>query len=602
MTRTALLMTGLLAGTAAFALNVDIVPSAQTQDPAAAVLADTLKPRARCSSRPGSEASRSLRLRFAQAFAAPDKARHQAMGSPQSNLPPLYEGLGAVTISVTSDRDDAQAYFDQGLRFAYGFNHFEAERAFRAAQTLDPSCAMCAWGEALVLGPNINAPMSPQAVVPAFNAIARAQALAETATEKEQALIAALAERYSPDPNADRAILDRAYADAMMDVAETYPDDDNIQVLAAEAIMDTQPWNYWAPDGEPLGDAGTAIDMMETVLARNPAHPAAIHLYIHLTEASRSPEVAEAHAERLAPLVPASGHLVHMPSHTYFVLGRYKDSLDANIDAVAADEAYLNSAEGDTSFYANSYYPHNVHFVLTSAQAIGRRDVAMDAARKLSGMVSPEMMAVALWTQSIEAAPLVAMAQFGDTDRIMAAPKPDDAFPYVQAHWHYARALAFVQTGDLTAASAEADAIAILAADARMADLINGGLPAQPVALIAEAVARGKMAMAQNDLDTAIALFARGVELQDALPYIEPPFWYYPVAQSLGAAYLQAGQLEDAEAAFRKALVTSPNNGWALHGLAVTYERMGRADLAATARQAHERAWDGGEPPALNTL
>src|SRR5262245_64894134 len=226
--------------------------------------------------------------------------------------PPLWDGLGSITYKVSTPSAEAQAYFDQGLRLAYAFNHGEAQRAFRKAQKLDPACAMCFWGEALVLGPNINLPMQDDAVKPAFAAAQKARALAAAASPREQALIAALAARYADDAKADRARFDAAYAAAMAKAAAQFPDDNEIAVLYAESVMDLSPWNYWQPGGrQPNTQSVAIVPTLERVLARDPNHPGAIHFYIHAVEASDRPQRAERYADRLRGAIPGAGHLVH---------------------------------------------------------------------------------------------------------------------------------------------------------------------------------------------------------------------------------------------------------------------------------------------------
>jgi hypothetical protein len=265
---------------------------------------------------------------------------YQPAGAQAEEPVPLLDGLGGAHFRVTTASGPAQRYFDQGLRLSYGFNHGEAIRAFRAAQAIDPGCAMCWWGEALAHGPNINAPMDPEVIARTITATRRAVALKAEATPVEQALIDALALRYTADPKADRSGLDRAYADAMLKVAARFPADDDVALLTAESIMDTRPWDYWEADGRtPKGEIGRAVGLVETVLARNPDHPQASHLYIHLMESTRDPARAEAAADRLArPLAPNAGHLVHMPGHLYYRVGRFADSLRVNMEAARVDE------------------------------------------------------------------------------------------------------------------------------------------------------------------------------------------------------------------------------------------------------------------------
>ncbi len=507
--------------------------------------------------------------------------------------PPLWEGLGDLSFPITTDDDLAQRYFDQGLRLTYAFNHAEARRAFRKAQEIDPDCALCYWGEAFVLGPNINAGMDEASNAPAIAAITLAQELAGGASEREQSLIAALAQRYSADLSADRGALNVAYADAMAEVTERFPDDLDIAVLYADSLMNLSPWDYWEADGEtPKGRVGEQVATLERVLAANPDHPGAIHLYIHTVEASTTPERAEPFADRLGGLMPAAGHLVHMPSHIYYRIGRYIDSLEANRDAVAADEAYLETVEAN-GIYPYGYYPHNVHFLLVSAQMSGDGPTTIDAAQKLADIVPDAAAAAIPWVQAIRSAPYFAYAQYADAETILAEPDPGDTFPYIKATWHYMRGIAHATEGDTAAATAESEAIAAIGAAADFDTLIAGGVPAPLVLDLARHVIAGRIAQAEGDTDGAVEAFRQAVAIQDGLPYMEPPYWYYPVRQSLGAALLAAGETTEAEQVFRRSLVDAPNNGWALFGLMRTYEAMGDDGAAAEIASLLERAWAG---------
>ncbi len=588
---------GLTASVAAAALmvQIDLRGPERQADPGIAALTDpALWTRTLCSGR-SSAANPSLRLRFASALA------ETAAAQPLSDLPPVYEGLGDFSYPISTTEPLAQTYFDQGLKLSYAFNHFEAGRSFRAAQIIDPHCAICAWGEALVLGPNINIPMGAEAVEPAFAAISKARALASKASGKERALITALATRYSPDPDADRAALDTAYRDAMLTLARLYPDDDHIVVLAAESIMDTQPWDYWEADGSAKGMADEAIALVETVLERNPDHIGAIHLYIHLTEASRDPTAAKPFADRLAALAPAAGHLVHMPGHTYFRIGMYRESLETNVKAVAADEAYLETSP-DMGPYRFGYYPHNVHFLMVSAQVMGDKETALSNAKKLASLMGPQVLEDVPPFQAIAVAPLMAQVQFADHDAILLAERPDDRFPFMVAHWHYARALARAYKGDTAAARVEADALAGIAALPEIKALETYNFPAPMILKVAESVVRGRIAWFELDYDAAVGHLEQAAALQDQLPYTEPPFWYYPVYQSVGGVLLEAGRLEEAEKAFRRALVSYPNNGWALHGLAMTYEKMGKRMVSERFREQANEAWLGEVAPSVRAL
>ncbi|HWX60793.1 MAG TPA: hypothetical protein VN024_20105, partial [Bradyrhizobium sp.] len=333
-------------------------------------------------------------MRLAQTRTEVPQAEMQA-ASPAAAFadtdPPLWEGLGGVTYRITAANELAQSYFNQGLRLTYAFNHGEAQRAFRKAQKLDPDCAMCFWGEALVLGPNINLPMQEDAVAPAFAAAEKARMLAPKATPREQALIAAVSTRYTMDAKADRVPLDAAYASAMEKVAAQFPDDNEIVVLYAESVMDLSPWNYWQPGGHaPNQQSEPIVPTLERVLARDPNHPGAIHYYIHAVEASDRPERAEPYADRLRGAMPGSGHLVHMPSHIYYRVGRYLDALADNKTAAGVDEKYLAATNAPMGVYRLGYYPHNVHFVLASAQMAGDGPTVIAAAEKLRGLIPDE--------------------------------------------------------------------------------------------------------------------------------------------------------------------------------------------------------------------
>jgi tetratricopeptide (TPR) repeat protein len=508
--------------------------------------------------------------------------------------PPLWEGLGSVSYKITTSSAGAQNYFDQGLRLTYAFNHDEAQRAYRKAQKLDPQCAMCFWGEALVLGPNINLPMPEEAVTPAFAAAAKAQALATSVSSREQKLIAALATRYTQDPKADRKPLDTAYAAAMAEVAKEFPDDDEIAVLYAESVMDLSPWDYWQPGGHESNPQSAAIvPTLERVLARNPKHPGAMHYYIHAVEASDRPERAEPSADRLRGAIPAAGHLVHMPSHIYYRVGRYFDAFSVNKTAVAVDETYLEATGAPMGVYRLGYYPHNIHFMIVSAQMAGDGPVVIASAEKLRGLIPDEVARGIAMTHPIKAAPYFAYAQFGAPDAILTLPDPGPTIPYAQAMWHYARGVAYAAKGDAVSADVEANAIKTLEQTVDFAALREAGIPAQEVLKIAQAMVRGRIAQSQRDSQLAISAFEEAATLQDALPYTEPPYWYYPVRQTLAAALLQAGRPEESEEQFRLALVRAPNNGWSYYGLAETYRALGNIDAARDAEAKLAKTWIG---------
>jgi tetratricopeptide (TPR) repeat protein len=506
--------------------------------------------------------------------------------------PVLYQNLGTISLRAGTRNAKAQAWFNQGLRLSFAFNHAEAQRAFREAQKLDPECALCYWGEALILGPNINVPMMPDANRPAIEALDKAVTLAPKAPPRDRALIEALQERYSSDPKAERAQLDAAHAKAMAEVANHYPDD-TILTLYAEALMDTQPWDYWEDGGaKPKGNGAAIVETLETVLKRNPNHAGAIHLYIHAVEASTRPERALPYANRLGRLMPGAGHVVHMPAHIYYRVGMYKEALVTNQHAMAVDERYFRTSPSDP-LYKSAYYPHNIHFLMVSAQMGGDARTAIDAAGKLDAAMPVEFVKMFAIMQPIKAAPYTTHAQFSDAETILKLPAPPNDLVLVDAMYHYARAIAYVRTADVIATQNEIEALARIEREADFAPFAEWGVPAKEIVQTARLVATGRLADVRGDLAGAQKAYEEAVFIEDSIGYMEPPYWYYPVRQSLGAVLLRQGKLDQAEKAFRESLARVRNNGWALAGLAETYKRKGDPASEKAARAAFAKAWFG---------
>lgn len=509
---------------------------------------------------------------------------------------PLFEGMGDYHRPITTNDAGAQRYFDQGMVLAFGFNHAEAIRSFRAAQRLDPDCAMCFWGEALATGPNINvtsggrAIMSPESRVAAHAAAQKALSLADRVAPVERALIEAQAVRYDGSETSDRDPLDQAYAEAMRSVVQRFPDDDDAAAMYAEAWMNTMPWNYWSDDGQPRPETVEVIDALERIIARSPRHPLALHLYIHAVEASSDPGRAEAAADTLLTLVPGSGHLVHMPAHTYWRVGRYHDAAEANVRAAAVDEQYIAQCNAQ-GFYPALYYPHNIHFLWAASSMEGRSAVAIDAARRVAANVRIEQIREFPTVEFFRTIPLLALTQFGRWDEILAEPMPDASLRYATAIAHYARGVALARKGDLAAAHRERDQLVPLRDTTEILFLDTNDYPAVTLLQIADALLEGEIAMAAGSVDAAVGHFERAVALQDGLPYMEPPFWYYPTRQSLGAALLAAGRAGEAEAVYRRDLEDYPHNGWSMFGLAESLAAQGRTDEAAEVREMFTHVW-----------
>lgn len=512
--------------------------------------------------------------------------------------PRLMDDLGTHTYRVTASNDEAQRFFNQGLVLAYGFSHLEALRAFKHAQSLDPNCALCFWGEAYVLGPNLNMPMDERATPQAQAAAKKAVEAAARATDKEKALAAALLVRY--EGQGERAALDRKYAEAMIRVAQSFPDDPDIATLAAESIMLLSPWDYWADQGRrPKGDTAEAVRLLEGALDKHPHHIAAIHYYIHLVEASDRPQRAEPYADRLRGAVPGAGHLVHMPAHIYYRVGRYKDSLSVNSDAAASDERYVAANPTIAGPYPTMYYPHNVHFHMNSALMAGLGDAALRSADKLSRILSDDVVLAFPVAQPIKQAPYFIHAAFSDPQAILALEKPSDQLPFIQAAWRYARGTAFALLGKAAEAEEEADAIERLTAQDYSA-LEQAAIPGRGVVSVAEKVVRARAASAKGDAAAARGYAEEAVRMQEQLPYMEPPYWYMPADQTLGAILLKAGDPKAASMAFTKALGKAPNSAWALAGLLRAQNEMGEeAGAAETKRRLDLVKADGARTPDL---
>lgn len=559
--------------------------AAELSEEALAALDPTKPGRIACRGAFSSAAALDRKLALAQAYSD----RMEAAASTR-----LFDDVGSYAIPATGLSGEARRYFDQGVALTYGFNHKAAIRSFKRAAELEPSCAMCLWGVALANGPNINAGMDNAANREALEALAKAGSMTEGLSETETALIAAQTLRYSGAPDADRGALDVAYADAMLAVARANPGNDDILILAAEAAMNTTPWNYWTPiEKEPQPRIGDAVAMIETVIARNPQHPQASHLYIHLMENGPDPRRAETAADELARSgPPALGHLVHMPAHIYYRLGRYADSMKANVLAARADEAYLAQA-GDDGLYRYGYYPHNVHFLLTSAQMVGNMHAVTTETARLEQILGVEIARELAWVQAIHAAPSYALAQYGSPEAILALTDEASPLGYVDAMRRYARAVAHSLSGD---EAGYAEEIAALDAQADAADVVamtEQGFPAPDIVRLAAHVARGRHALANDRPAEAVTHFEAAEEIEATIPYNEPPYWYYPVAQSRGAALYEMGRYDDASKAFRKALFTAPNNGWALYGLSKAEAKAGRRKEAAAAQMKLDEVWQG---------
>ena len=507
----------------------------------------------------------------------------------------LLNNLGKHHYPVSTSIPASQRYFDQGLILAYGFNHAEAVKSFQEAYRQDPHCAMCYWGEALVLGPNINAPMAASVVPQAYRALQHAQGLAANATEKEQALIAALAKRYSQTAMPDRKPLDEAYATAMREVAGRFPDDAVIASLFAEALMDLHPWNFWTKQGQAQPWTQEIVDTLEHALKLDADNPLANHLYIHAMEASPYAERAIPSAHRLPELVPGSGHLVHMPAHIYIRTGRYRDAISANQHAVKIDQAYL-SHDHSESVYTLAYVPHNYHFLWAAAIKTGRKQLASEAATNAAAQVKPELLrdpAFGGTLQHFTLLPLYTKTLFGDWDAILRESQPAADLLYPTGVWHYARGLALLRNGKFDEAAVELKQLESIIRNPAINKLTIFGLnPIKTIMQIAAAILQGELAAQHKDYDKALTHLQRAVALEDGLNYTEPKDWYLPPRQVLGALLLEAGQAGKAEQVYKQDLIYHPQNGWSLYGLVQSLKKQGKTREAESTNQQFKRVWE----------
>ena len=526
----------------------------------------------------------------------PTSASHQHYAAPaggdkpngDGQIAPRLQNLGTYAFPVSTTNKDAQLFVNQGVNLSWAFNHAESGRAFREAARLDPNLAMAFWGQALVLGPNINAAMEPSAEALAHGAIQKAVSMKAGASPREQALIDALATRYSGKPE-DRVARDKAYEEAMRSVVSTFPDDLDVQVLWAESAMDLRPWGYWMRDGQPHEGVADVVSTIERVMEKSPNHPGALHLYIHLMEAFH-PQKAEVAADRLLPLVPAAGHMVHMPSHIYQRVGRYADAMKSNQLAIAADEDYITQCRAQ-GLYPMGYYPHNLHFLWFAATFDGQSKIAIETARKTATKVDPEMLKQLPLLAAFKVIPYFALTRFGRWDEMLAEPAPAAGTPYLTGIYHYARGVALAAKGRVNEASRELATVKQIAADPALKTPLFSPNMAVDVFAIAPIMLSGEIALASKDYDRAIAAFERAVRLEDGLIYTEPSEWHYPPRHALGAALLAAGRAAEAETVYWEDLRRNPENGWALFGVIQALKAQNKNDLASIAEARFKKAW-----------
>lgn len=511
---------------------------------------------------------------------------------------PLFNGLGGVNFPITTASPVAQQYFNQGLALSYAFNHAAADFAFNEATIYDPDCAMCYWGSALVLGPNVNADMIADNAPRAFDLANLAKKLSGNVSTKEQMLIDALQQRYLANEPEDRKSLNEAYADSMRGVTKAFPQDAHIAALTAESMMDVHPWDYWDEKGVTRPWTKEITDTIETALAVDDKHIGAIHLYIHAVEQSTTPERAEPYADTLANLAPAAGHLVHMPAHIYMRVGRYHDATLNNMLATAADNEFIQNCRSNSPIYLAGYIPHNWHFGWVTAAMSGWKSKAYELADGTAAALTDELlrapgMAVA---QHFYSQPLYAKVRFADWQGILDTEEPAEDLLYARGIWHYARGQAFVGQNKQKQAMQELAKLAEMRSRPETATLRFFNREGAPILLeIAETVLTGTIAANAGELQKAISILESAVIMEDSLPYTEPPEWYFPVRHALGALQISAGEYAAAEATYRRDLEIMVENGWGLRGLAKALTLQGKTDQAKDVKNRFDEAWKHAE-------
>ena len=512
----------------------------------------------------------------------------------ESPIAPLLEGLGDHHFPVTTKNPDSQKFFDQGLRLTYAFNHSEALRSFKEAARLDPENAMAYWGWALVLGPNINLPMVPDVALKAYEASQRAVALKRKVSDRERAYIEALAARYTSEPVANRKSLDQAYAEGMRKVAKGYPDDPDAATLYAAALMNLSPWNYFDLDGSPRTHTDELLATLESVTERKPDHAGALHYYIHVVE-ERFPERGEWHADKLRGLMPGAGHIEHMPSHIYMLVGRYRESYDVNVKASSADERYITQCRAQ-GVYPLNYYPHNIHYLAWSAMFLGRSADAMNAAREIVEKVPSELASDGnVWAlyEVFLSQPMFVMVRFGMWGEVLAEPKPDVDSQFMIGVWHYGRALAFVHSQRLSEGRGELASLVALREQMEKTERYVSGTAGGVLLTIAEEIVGGELAYIEGRVIEGLARLERAVRLEESLRYNAPPEWYFPVRHYLGAMLLDAGRPTEAEVVYAADLRANPENGYSLFGLSRALEQKGDESNATAVAKRFDKAWAG---------
>lgn len=512
-----------------------------------------------------------------------------------SQISPLFENLGNHNFTITTTNKKAQAFFNQGLKLTYAFNHAEAHRSFMEAARLDPNAAMAYWGQAYALGPNINDPMpDDERKQKAWEAVQKANSLSNNSTEKEKLLIEALQKRYSNDLSQETKDLNISYMHAMAKVAEKFSEEEDVLTLYAAAVMNTVPWNYWDKNGNPSPNILEAKASLEKAMYSDPNHPGAHHYYIHMVELPK-PNLGVASADKLGSLMPAAGHLVHMPSHIYIRVGRYNDAVKTNQKAILADEDYISQCYAQ-GMYPLGYYPHNIHFLWSAASLQGSSQIAIEAAKKTADKVPFGEMETMYFLQDFAATPLLAYTRFGKWNEILTTPYPGDQYKHYKLIWHYARGIAFLRKHNLKEAKEELEALDKMRKDESLKEVIaTADNSTFAMSNLAYEIVAGEIAAAQGKYTNAINHLKKAVILEDNLSYTEPSSWHIPTRHTLGDILLKAEQYQNAETVYLQDLEKLPNNGWSLIGLYRSEMGQGKTKEATKTKEKFDKAWQNSD-------
>jgi len=532
------------------------------------------------------------------AASRPDSSAAQALPSSPA-VAPLLAGLDGYHLAIESRDPRVQRFFDQGMLLAFGFNPEEAARSFDAALAIDPACASCWWALAWALGPTINADMSAQAAMRVDRAVAEARPHAHRAAPTRRALIEALALRHPQAGITEEA----AYATRMRTLAQRHPGDALVALLAAEALLNLHPYDWWAADGTPRPWTGEIAGLLERSMALDPRLPGAHHYWIHLQESSPHPQRAQRSADFLRNAVPGSGHLLHMPAHIDLRVGHYEAAIQANLRSIEADQRYLAQVDAQGA-YRVGYVAHNHHFLWAAASMAGREALALQAAmaawpaacgpsgRDPGSAIVQQYAVLSYFTR----------VRFGDwTALLHDTPPPDSAQPYPLAIWHYARGTARARSGQPELAQQDLAQLQRLAAEPALATVrLKNINPAAQLLRIAVLTLQADLALASGKPQDAVALLRQATAIEDAFEYDEPHLWLAPTRHALGAALLAAGQPAQAEPVFRQDLRHYPGNAWSLNGLASALAAQGKTAQADEAAAQARAAFGPGArlPPA----